>query len=153
MIEMDWLVSHMQHSDRLAQWLYEQFSYEYAGQSLDEWQAEFADGQTNGDWLTLIAHEHGQLLGSAALATNDLQQRADLGPWLACVYVAPHARGRGLAAELVARICATAQAQGVERLYLHTHDRQDYYAARGWTPLESFQAWGSSHCLMARDLR
>ncbi|OEO25565.1 GNAT family N-acetyltransferase [Pseudomonas sp. J237] len=153
MIEMDWLVSHMQHSDRLAQWLYEQFSYEYAGQSLDEWQAEFADGQTNGDWLTLIAHEHGQLLGSAALATNDLQQRADLGPWLACVYVAPHARGRGLAAELVARICATAQAQGVERLYLHTHDRRDYYAARGWTALESFQAWGSSHCLMARDLR
>ena len=37
-------------------------------------------------------------------------------------------------------------------LYLHTQDRADYYARRGWTPLESFHAWGAEHTLMWRAL-
>jgi len=37
-------------------------------------------------------------------------------------------------------------------LYLHTHDRSDYYAKRGWQVQEYFQAWGKEQWLMLRDL-
>lgn len=96
-----WLRDHMQHSDILANWLHQQFAYEFADQPLADWQREFAEGQGNGDWQCMIALENGQLLGGAALATNDLPERPELGPWLACVYITPQARKRGLAEQLI----------------------------------------------------
>ena len=75
-----WLRDHMQYSDSLAQWLLRQFAYEFIEQPLADWQREFAEGQGNGDWQCLIALENGQLLGGAALATNDLPERPELGP-------------------------------------------------------------------------
>ncbi len=149
---LDWLRHHPEHSNQLAEWLYRQFPYEFSEQPLADWQAEFAAGQHNGEWDMLIALENGELLGSAGLARDDLPQRVDLGPWLACVYVRPQARGRGLAEQLIEAICSTARERGHAHLYLHTHDRADYYAKRGWTLLEPFQAWGAQQHLMVREL-
>lgn len=50
-----WLRDHMQHSDILANWLHQQFAYEFVDQPLADWQREFAEGQGNGDWQCLIA--------------------------------------------------------------------------------------------------
>lgn len=152
MHHLAWLRDHLHLSDTLAQWLHRQFAYEFTDQPLEAWQREFAEGQLNGQWQTLIALDNGRLLGSAALAASDLPQRPDLGPWLACVFVAPEARQRGLAEQLIERVGAAAKAQGVPHLYLHTHDRHPYYAKRGWGVLETFQAWGKDHWLMARAL-
>ncbi|SHM51349.1 Acetyltransferase (GNAT) family protein [Pseudomonas asturiensis] len=152
MHSLDWLAHHMEHSDTFAQWLHQQFNYEFADQSLADWQHEFSQGQHNNDWTCLIAHEQGQLLGGAAFADNDLSDRPDLGPWLACVFVKPEARGRGLAAQLIEGICRHARARGVTRLYLHTHDQQAYYARRGWSVQERFDAWGKAQWLMSREL-
>lgn len=69
-----------------------------------------------------------------------MPERPELGPWVACVFTTLHARG--LAERLIEGICAQAKASGTARLYLHTHDRSDYYAKRGWQVLEKFQAWG-----------
>lgn len=149
---LDWLRHHPEYAAPLAEWLYRQFPYEFSEQPLAEWQAEFAAGQHNGDWDMLIALAHGQLLGCAGLARDDLPLRPELGPWLACVYVRPEARGQGLAERLIEGICATARERGHARLYLHTHDRADYYARRGWTLLERFQAWGNTQHLMLRSL-
>jgi N-acetylglutamate synthase-like GNAT family acetyltransferase len=93
-----------------------------------------------------------RLLGGAALARNDLADRADLGPWLACVFVDPEARGQGLAEQLIEGICEAAKQRGVSRLYLHTQDKHDYYRKRGWQLLEGFQAWEKQQWLMVRDL-
>ncbi len=152
MHRLDWLINHMNHSDTMAQWLHRQFNYEFAQQSLADWQAEFAEGQSNKEWKCLIALEDGQLLGGAAFADNDLSDRPELGPWLACVFVTPGARGRGLAAELIEGICQHAKSVGVSRLYLHTHDQQAYYAKRGWRAVERFDAWGMEQCLMERNV-
>lgn len=113
-----WLRDHMQHSDTLAQWLHQQFAYEFVEQPLADWQREFAEGQGNGDWQCLIALENDQLLGGAALAASDLPERPELGPWLACVFIAPQARKRGLAEQLIEGICDAAKANGTTRLYL-----------------------------------
>ncbi|WP_122846212.1 GNAT family N-acetyltransferase [Pseudomonas viridiflava] len=147
-----WLVDHMEHSDTMALWLHRQFNYEFAQQSLADWEEEFAEGQYNNEWKCLIAIEDGQLLGGAAFADNDLSDRPELGPWLACVFVRSEARGRGLAAELIESICSHAKRSGVNRLYLHTHDQQTYYAKRGWHLQERFDAWGMAQWLMFRDL-
>lgn len=152
MHRLDWLINHMHLSDTMAQWLHRQFTYEFAQQSLAEWQHEFAEGQYNDEWKCLIALENGQLLGGAAFTDNDLSDRPDLGPWLACVFVRPEARGRGLAAGLIEGICNHARSCCVTRLYLHTHDQQRYYAKRGWQPLERFDAWGMEQWLMGRDM-
>jgi GNAT superfamily N-acetyltransferase len=151
MPDMFWLQDNMAYCNTMASWLYEQFHYEYSEQTLSDWQAEFAAGQTNGDWPSLVAVRDGQLLGGAALAREDLAGREDLGPWLACVFVTPQARGQGIAEALVEGVCARARREGVGRLYLHTQDRAEYYAKRGWAPLETFERWGKPQALMVRD--
>ncbi len=152
MTQLVWLAQHMQHSDTLAERLYRQFDYEYADQTLQQWQRTFAEGQLDGRWECLIALDQGQLLGCAALARDDLALRPELTPWLACVLVQPEARGAGLAAQLIEAICDRAREIGVSTLYLHTHDQNAYYARRGWEPLEPFEAWGKQHWLMTRRL-
>ena len=149
---LDWLARQMQHNNTFAAWIHQQFHYEYAGQPLSDWQREFAEGQHSGDWKCLIALDHDELLGGAALARADLAHRPDLGPWLACVFVTPQARGKGLAERLIEGICAQAKASGETRIYLHTQDQSDYYAKRGWVVLERFRAWDKDQWLMARDL-
>ncbi|CAN7560426.1 GNAT family N-acetyltransferase [Pseudomonas solani] len=153
MYRLDWLRNHMQHSDTYARWLHQQFAYEFADQPLDAWQREFAEGQRSGEWQCLVALDGEHLLGGAALAEDDLPGRDDLGPWLACVFTTPEARGQGIAERLIEGICEQARSQGHGRLYLHTQDRADYYARRGWVPLERFQAWGAEHTLMWRALQ
>lgn len=150
-MKLDWLRDYPEHCDTVAAWLHRQFPYEFAEQPLADWQAEFRAGQDNGDWQMLIALEQGRVLGCAGLARDDLPQRPELGPWLACVYVLPEARGRGLAERLIAAICAAARERGHRRLYLHTQDRADYYARRGWRLLERFHACGAEHSLMVRE--
>lgn len=152
MLQLDWLARHMSHSDTLATWLHRQFSYEFE-QPLEQWQREFAEGQHNGDWQSLVALENGRLLGGAALARDDLAERPALGPWLACVFVTPQARGRGLAEQLIEGICERARETGVSILYLHTHDKSAYYAKRGWMVLERFEAWGKEQWLMSRSVQ
>lgn len=151
-LRLEWLADHLQHSDTYAAWIHQQFAYEYAAQPLAEWQREFADGQTNGDWPCLIALDGERLLGGAALARADLALRPDLGPWLACVFVTPEARGQGLAEQLIEGISQAAKQRGLPRLYLHTQNKQDYYGKRGWTVLERFRAWDNEQWLMVRDL-
>jgi GNAT superfamily N-acetyltransferase len=151
-LKLDWLAHHMHHSDRYAQWIHQQFPYEYIDQPLAEWQREFAEGQGNGDWSCLIAMDGEYLVGGAALARDDLALRPDLGPWLACVFVSPEARGQGLAERLVEGICQEAKECGFARLYLHTQTKQDYYGKRGWQILERFRAWNNEQWLMVRDL-
>lgn len=152
MPRLDWLADHLQHSDTFSAWIHRQFHYEYAEQPLQEWQREFAEGQVNGDWKCLIALEGDQLKGGAALVKADLARRPDLGPWLACVFVLPEARGKGLAERLIEGICEEAKTRGVTRLYLHTQDQHAYYAKRRWAVLERFRAWDKEQWLMVRDL-
>ena len=151
-LRLEWLVDHPQHSDTYAEWIHRQFAYEYAEQPLADWQREFAAGQDNGDWSCLIALDGERLLGGAALARADLALRPDLGPWLACVFVSPQARGQGLAERLIDGISQAAKQRGFARFYLHTQNKQDYYAKRGWTVLERFRAWDNEQWLMVRDL-
>lgn len=53
---------------------------------------------------TFILLVDGDPVGTASLVAHDLNERPELTPWLAGVFVEPHARGRGHAAR---RPCGT----------------------------------------------
>ena len=84
---------------------------------------------------------------SRSMATNALgaasvvreEAHGALTPRLACVYVLPAARGRGVATGLVRHVMAQMEAFGVSRLYLVTEGARGLYEKIGW------QAIGTSH--------
>lgn len=89
--------------------------------------------------LTFIAVEGEQLLGTIGLWRCDLISRQDLFPWLAALYVAPAARGQGLAGKLQRHVIDYARRAGFRELYLYSACRDFCWnasagatSARGW---------------------
>ncbi len=41
MVRIEWLDRHMDKCNEMAQWIHQEFSYEYAHQPLASWQQEF----------------------------------------------------------------------------------------------------------------
>lgn len=88
-----------------------------------------------------LALEGDAFAGGYALLRNDLNSRQDLCPWLACLYVDPERRGRGLATRLLDHGLATAASLGFTDLHL-TSDLEGFYEPRGWRV--TGRAWGPS---------
>ena len=72
-----------------------------------------------------------RLLGTVGLWRCDLISRQDLYPWMAALYVAPEARGQGLAGKLQQHVIGYARAQGYTELFLYSACR-DFYERFGW---------------------
>src|ERR1700760_3699843 len=53
--------------------------------------------------LALVAHHGGTFLGTASLIASDLDERPELTPWVAAVWVEEIARGHGIGAALIER--------------------------------------------------
>lgn len=73
------------------------------------------------------------LLGSISLIAEDSPElRAFDGPWLASLFVAPAARGRGLGEALVRALVAHAARSGLARIRLFTPKHRAFYERLGW---------------------
>ena len=68
------------------------------------------------------------------------------------VFVAPHARGKGYAARLVAVVEQEASAAGIPMLWLYTGKAERIYARAGWQTIETVQHNGRPCALMCRTL-
>ncbi|WP_165694121.1 GNAT family N-acetyltransferase, partial [Teichococcus deserti] len=86
---------------QVAAWLWHAFWREN-GESLETVLAVV--GQSNaerGPQQSFVLLEDGAPAGTASLAAADLDERPELTPWLAGVYVRPESRRRGYGARLV----------------------------------------------------
>lgn len=101
---------------------------------------------------TFILLADGQPVGTASLAAHDLDDRPDLSPWLADVFVLPAARGRGHAVRLVAAAEAECRAASIPTLWLYTGAAERFYARNGWRTVETIQRVGGRYALMRREL-
>jgi GNAT superfamily N-acetyltransferase len=101
---------------------------------------------------TFILLADDEPVGTASLAADDLEERPDLTPWLAGVFVAPEARGRGYAGRLVAAVEQEARAGAFPTLWLYTNKAERIYARAGWRTVEIVQHRGKPFALMRRDL-
>jgi GNAT superfamily N-acetyltransferase len=101
---------------------------------------------------TFVLLANGEPVGTASLTEHDLDERPDLTPWLAGVFVAPHARGRGYAAQLIAAAEQTARVASISTLWLYTSTAERIYARAGWQTVETVQHDGKPFSLMRRDV-
>ncbi len=100
--------------------------------------------------LMLVAIDHDQLIGTAALVEHDMARRTDLSPWLASVFVKPEFRNKGIATILVNRIEDEARKRSIETLYLFTEYARDLYAGLGWHDLEKCEYQGVDVTIMCK---
>jgi GNAT superfamily N-acetyltransferase len=137
----------------VAAWLWEEFRRR-RGQSLEATLAA-VEASTAAQWMprTFVLLDEGRPVGTASLAEHDLDERPDLSPWLAGVYVVPPERGRGLAAALIAAVEDEAARLGVPRLWLYTRRAERVYRRAGWETVETVVHGGKAYALMRRELQ
>lgn len=108
----------------------------------------------NADFIpsTFIASES-ELLGSAAIVAHDMDNKLELTPWLASVFVAPAYRNQGIGSELVKVVMEKAQQAGIEMLYLFTSaSREAFYRKLGWEVFSKEEYYGNAVSIMRVDL-
>ncbi|MGY2047412.1 GNAT family N-acetyltransferase [Methylobacterium sp. JK268] len=134
-------------------WRWQEF-FGKRGRSLDEVLAAERAGAAAPPPMprVLVLLDSGTPVGMAALAARDLDQRPDLTPWLAGVYVVPEARRQGHAGRLVAAVEARAREAGFSTLWLYTRTAERIYARAEWITVESVRSHGKDYVLMRRDL-
>lgn len=153
-MRIDFLADHPQHALTLARWHHREW-----GALMPDWTRGDAERELTGHatrrdiptTLVLLDDNHA-LLGSVSVLDEDASEFRDLSPWLASLYVAPPARGRGLGAQLVRAAVDYARGQGVPRLYLFTPAHAPFYARLGWSLLGSRMLGPREVTLMAIDL-
>jgi GNAT superfamily N-acetyltransferase len=91
-------------------------------------------------------------VGTASITAHDLEERPDLTPWLAGVFVVPKARGQGYAGQLVAAVEEEARRASISTLWLYTNTAERIYARVGWRTVKTILHDGTPHALMRRDL-
>lgn len=91
-------------------------------------------------------------IGMVALCNDDLDDRPDLNPWLAGLFVAPAHRGRGHARRLIGKVEAVAADAGIKRLSLYTASAVELYRSTGWATVETFDHDGALFHIMQKTL-
>jgi GNAT superfamily N-acetyltransferase len=87
--------------------------------------------------IALVAHNGAEFLGTASVIASDLEQRPQLTPWVAAVWVEPQARSRGVGRALVRRAARDCFALGIARAYLCARPAlTSFYERIGWTAIE-----------------
>lgn len=87
--------------------------------------------------VALVAHDGSAFLGTASLIASDLDERPELSPWVAAVWVEQPARGHGIGAALVDAAARACFALGFARAYLCARPRMTgFYERLGWTVIE-----------------
>jgi len=136
-----------------ARWQWEAFVRD-AGRPLEPMIARAEAAAAAAAWMprSFVLLSDGEPVGTASLTAHDLEERPDLTPWLASVYVVPQARGQGHAARLVRAVEQHAAAGSVATLWLYTNTAERIYQRIGWRTVESVQHDGYPVALMRRDL-
>jgi GNAT superfamily N-acetyltransferase len=87
--------------------------------------------------IALVAHNGAEFLGTASVIASDLAERPQLTPWVAAVWVEPHARSRGVGGALVERAARDCFALDMARAYLCARPAlTGFYERLGWIPVE-----------------
>jgi predicted N-acetyltransferase YhbS len=148
-MSIDYLADHPEFLRTLAEWQHGEWGHLRPGDSVEARMARLRNfSERNSIPLTVVAHDNGELLGSASLIPHDMDTRMELTPWLAGVFVAPEHRCRGIGAALVRRVMAEAGRLRVPVLYLYTVHSEKFYASLGWSLQEHSTYRGQNIAIM-----
>ncbi len=120
----------------VAEWVWQQW-WRGWGRTLDETMAIYADCRAElGAPQTFVLLAGDQPVGTATLARKDLEERPDLTPWLAGVFVVPAARGRGYVTHLLAAFDNACCRAAIPQAWLYTTTAEPVYLRAGWQRAE-----------------
>lgn len=100
----------------------------------------------------LVILEDERPVGMVTLCLDDLEDRPDLNPWLAGLYVAPEHRGNGYALRLIDALETRARDAKISRLSLYTASAVKLYQRAGWTTIETFDQAGEHFSIMQKSI-
>lgn len=127
-----------EHIPLLAAWHHHEWASLNPGQSLqhriDKMQCYLGDALIPG---TFIAKENDQLIGSAAIVEHDMDNKPELSPWLASVFVDPRYRRKGVGTSLILHVMNKAKEAGIKTLYLFTPNEEAFYEKLGWSTINN----------------
>ncbi len=136
----------------VAPWIWEEWGRR-KGRTLEQVASQMATNvPPMGPQHCFVLLDDGIPAGTSRLVPDDLDERPDLSPWLAGVFVPPQFRGRGHAVRLVRAVEAACVAQAIQTLWLHTEFAAGLYARLGWKEVGPADDWGHAVTLMRRDL-
>ena len=99
---------------------------------------------------TFVLLEDDRPVGTATLAREDLDERPELTPWLAGVFVVPDRRGRGYVQHLLAVFEAACRAASIEVVWLYTSKAERIYRRAGWETVEVIERQGRRSVTLMR---
>src|ERR1035437_4747929 len=103
-MEIDYLADHEKFVSPLVQWHHQEWSYLRPGDTIEARTARLRATCGHREIPTVfVAFLKDQLLGSAMLIAHDMDNRMELSPWLAGVFVRPDRRKEDLGSTLVQR--------------------------------------------------
>jgi GNAT superfamily N-acetyltransferase len=101
----------------------------------------------------VVAVDGDRLLGVMCMHPRDLDEHPELTPWMACQYVAPDRRGRGVARTLGTALEQRARGMGFLRLYMWTEHNVAIYGRYGYRALFSGRWYGRNVTVLAKELK
>jgi GNAT superfamily N-acetyltransferase len=85
----------------------------------------------------LVAHDDNGYAGSVFLIDSDLEERPQLTPWIAALWVEEEKRSLGVAKALVREATSAAARLGHDEVFVCCHrDLEPFYAMQDWRILE-----------------
>jgi predicted N-acetyltransferase YhbS len=135
----------------VAGWLFEAF-WRQEGHELAEVVDALRQSAPAGMPQSFVLIAGGEAAGTASFAAHDLDERPDLTPWLAGMFVAPAHRRRLHAAMLVKAVEQAAREADVKTLWLYTNSAEALYARAGWERAGTISHLGVPKTLMRRNL-
>lgn len=134
----------------VAEWLWREW-WEQKGRTLEQTQAIYGDCiAERGAPQTFVLLEGERPVGTVTLARKDLDERPDLTPWLAGVFVIPDRRGRGYVHHLFTEFERACRAASVEVAWLYTNTAERVYLRAGWERVEVIQRPGKLPIILMR---
>ena len=127
---------------RAAEWFHRQW-----GIPAEDYLASMDGTQTGTavpQWYVAVAGT--AIIGGVGVIDNDFHRRKDLTPNVCALYVEAAWRGRGIAGQLLERVCSDMRRHGCGALYLVT-DHTSFYERYGWHFLCMVQEEGSSNLI------
>ena len=149
-VEIVTIADHPELIPGIARWLWEEWG-RAKGRTLEATVARIGSRTARiGLEQCVVLLDAGVPAGTASLVHDDLDDRPDLTPWLASVYVAPPFRGRSHSVRLVRAIERLAAAT-VPSLWLQTSTAAGLYARLGWVLVGNGVDHGTPVAIMQRD--
>lgn len=156
MIKIELLADRPEAVETIARWWYDEWGHEAEGNSVENTCGEVrANMNRDRAPVGVVAVDDGQVLGVAVWKPHEmLELYPEKENWLGGVYVAPEARGLGVASQLCRKVIEVARVNGVDRLHLQTEKPNgDLYARLGWQPIEHVVYHGRQVLVMSRDMK